>query len=733
MPLSTKARALMRRTAAALATGLFVSGLMLALYILQPAFLRGLDDSVYDILLTTRTPVPISEVPIIVDIDESSLRRYGQWPWSRYLTARLIDTLAESGAASVGLDILLSEPDRSSPELLSNLLHQNFGVGLDLSQLSPEQRDNDLRLEQTLARTPTVLGVFMQFTGKLDPSAALPTPTGLAEQTPPGAPEPRDTVIRAATALLPLARFNKVAPVGAINVAPNNDGVVREIPLLYRLGDNIYANLSLRALMAGLDIKTLVLRSGPQGLTEIRVGNLRIPVTPQGLMRVPFKGPHGVYPYYSAADVLEGRIAKEHFEGKVIFIGTSAAGLQDIRATPFDNVYPGVEVHATTVDAIINSDHIVTPAFTPGLQALVIMLAGTAAALIFNFTRAAVYTPLCLFMIGATLSTSVYLFGQGQFISPLYVMLTILAQGLCILPLRFAHEEKQRRHLRQAFSRYVSPEVVARIADREGDIFAGEEREVTVLFTDVRGFTGLSEKLAPQQVVALLNRYFTPMTACVRNSSGTLDKFIGDAVMAFWNAPLDVPEHPRLAVGAALNMQRILKELNNDLEAEFGVRLRIGAGLHSGPVYVGNMGSEDLLDYTCIGDTVNLASRLEALCPKYGMETVVSQDVAARCGDAYYFRRLDRIRVKGKSLAVDIFTAHEHDYAAAHADEFLQAETAIALYMQGNFAAALRLLESLREKETESTLLYNLYTERCITLSATPPAHWDGIWTFNSK
>lgn len=238
-----------------------------------------------------------------------------------------------------------------------------------------------------------------------------------------------------------------------------------------------------------------------------------------------------------------------------MFVGTSAAGLQDIRATPFDAVYPGVEVHAAVVDAILNQDHIVQPDATPGIQALAILLAGLAAALVFSFTRAFIYGPACLLLAGGAIWGSGHLFAQGQFISPLYVVLTILAQGICILPVRFWQEERQKRVLRQAFSRYVAPEVVARIAAREGDIFAGEERDVSVLFTDIRGFTSLSEKLEPQQVVALLNRYFTPMTACVRDSGGTLDKFIGDAIMAFWNAPLDVPDHPRRAVAASVRMQ----------------------------------------------------------------------------------------------------------------------------------------------------------------------------------
>lgn len=520
---------------------------------------------------------------------------------------------------------------------------------------------------------------------------------------------------------------------GAINVAPGVDGVVREIPLLYRLGDKIYANLSLRALMRGLGAQTMILRSGPQGLTEIRVGPYRIPVTAEGLMRVPFKGPRGVYAYYNAADILENRVPAEKLEGRVVLWEPRPRASRTSAPRPLILFTPGVEVHAAVVDAILSHDYIVEPEAAPGIQALGILLAGLGSALIFSFTRALVYGPVCLLLAAGTLWGSMQLFSGGQFISPLYVMLTILAQGLCILPVRFWQEEKQKRILRRAFSRYVAPEVVARIADRQGDIFAGEERDVTVLFTDVRGFTSLSEKLAPQQVVALLNRYFTPMTAYVRDSNGTLDKFIGDAIMAFWNAPLDVPNHPRQAVAAAMHMQELLHDLNPLLEAEFGVRLRIGAGLHSGPVYVGNMGSEELLDYTCIGDTVNLASRLEGMCPKYGVSVVVSGDTAARCGEAFYFRPLDSIRVKGKSRPVAIFSVHEQEEARRRAAEFNAAQEAMRLYAQGEFAASGRIFDTLRESARESMILYELYSSRCAALCADPPETWDGIWTFNSK
>jgi adenylate cyclase len=263
-----------------------------------------------------------------------------------------------------------------------------------------------------------------------------------------------------------------------------------------------------------------------------------------------------------------------------------------------------------------------------------------------------------LLLIGAVLFASRQLFLDGLFVSPLYGVLTTLLCGGTLLCLRFWQEEKQKLLLRGVFSRYVSPEVVKRITRERGDLFAGEERELSILFTDIRGFTTLSESLSPQDVVRLLNRYFTPMTALVRDRQGTLDKFIGDALMAFWNAPLAVPGHPALAVDAALAMQEKLAEMNGELEADFGIRLAMGAGIHTGMAYVGNMGSDDLVNYTLIGDSVNLTSRLEGLCKHYGVPVVVSGEVAEQCeqsGAAFSFQYLDSVQVKGREKPVAIY------------------------------------------------------------------------------
>jgi len=426
--------------------------------------------------------------------------------------------------------------------------------------------------------------------------------------------------------------------------------------LVVRIGEDIYPSFSVRALMLGLGLRNLTLESGPYGLEAVRLGSGHyVPVSPQGTLRIPFIGPRRTYPYYSAADVLAGRVPPEALEGRAVFVGASLPGLADIRATPYDSACPGVEVHAAVVDAILTGNAVRLPPWTPAAQAGLIAAAGFLATLVFGFARPRVYLPVAAALIGAIVQLARHLFGQGIFLSPLYGVLTVAALGAFLLLVRFWQEERQKRRLRGLFSRYVSPEVVSRVTRTAGDLMAGEERELTVMFTDIRNFTSMSERLKPQEVVTLLNRYFTPMTALVREYSGTLDKFIGDALMAYWNAPLDVPGHPLKAVEAALAMQEAMPALNEGLRADLGLEVSIGIGVHTGTAFVGNMGTADFLNYTLIGDNVNLASRLEGLCKQYGVGIVVSGETREACGGAFDFRRLDTIRVKGRDRPVTIY------------------------------------------------------------------------------
>ncbi|MDR1350918.1 MAG: adenylate/guanylate cyclase domain-containing protein [Zoogloeaceae bacterium] len=651
-----------RLLAFAISLGVIVG--MTLLYIAQPALISRLDLKIYDALLPLRAaPAPLSvaedsteSLMVIIDIDEASLVAHGQWPWPRYRLADLIDALNRYQVAAIGVDILFTEADRTSPAEMRAALQREHGLNLRFSGLPAQLQDYDRRFAESLAQAPAVLGMYGRFDSPSQTEAAPPD-SGIRVIA---RSHPDDPPFEAQLPVLSSIRqphkpLRDAAPSGFINVAPDWDGIVRQAPLLMRIGENFYPSLALRTLMRALEIENVIVESGVDGVSAVRVGDYRVPVSSNGMMHIPFIGPRKTYAYISAHDILTGALPPDALRGRIAFIGTSAPGLLDIRATPLDPIYPGVEIHAAVLDAILTQNAISIPFWTPFLQCLGILCIGLIAAVAFGMARPRVYLPLALCLVAAVIFGARALYAQGLFVSPLYIVLTIVAQGASLLFLRFWQEEKQKLVLRNAFSHYVSPEIVKRITKARGDLLAGEERELSILFTDIRGFTSISEQLTPQQIVALLNRYFTPMTALVLEESGTVDKFIGDALMAFWNAPLDVPNHAIRAVSAALAMQETLTRLSVELHAEFGVTIAIGAGVHTGPAYVGNMGSADTINYTLIGDNVNLASRLEELCPQYGVPVIVSEATKAQCGDHFAFKFLDTLKVKGKQQPVSIY------------------------------------------------------------------------------
>jgi adenylate cyclase len=712
--------------------GGLVAVFTLLLYVAQPPLLTRLDLKIYDLWLPLRAAAAPSPVPAVIDLDEASLAAHGQWPWPRYLVVDLLEALAEYGVAAIGLDILLAEADRSSPERMRADLLRDRGQALAWVGLPPELQDYDRLLAETLPRVPVALGAYARFEG--GPGAAFrpdsPTALTIIERDLPGARP--SNLPPAAAAVLPLPLFRAQAPLGFLNAAPDSDGVVREVPLVIKLGAEFQPALSLRALMLALGTRRLTLVSGLYGLEAIQVGEYTAPVSPRGTLRLPFLGPRRTYPYFSAAEVLRRAVPPEALQGRVVFVGSSAAGLMDLKATPYDNVYPGVELHAAALDALLTGNAIQIPPWAPAGPAVGLVFVALASALVFSLARPWVYPPAVALLVTAAIVGSRQLFAAGLFLSPLYALLAVAAESAVFLLWRFRREEKQKRALYAAFSRYVSPEIVKRIAKRRGDLWSGEERELSILFTDIRGFTSISEKLSPWQTVNLLNRYFTPMTALVWANGGTLDKFIGDALMAFWNAPLNVPNHSARAVTAALAMRTRLADLNEELRADFGVSIRIGAGIHSGPVYVGNMGSQELINYTIIGDNVNLASRLEGLCSQYGVGLVVSEETRAGCGESWEFQYLDTLRVKGKTRPVRVYIPLERAEAAARRAELDAWQEVRGLYLAGDFARAAEALAELQAGRPE-VKLYAVYADRARRLRDEPPDNWDGVWTLTSK
>ncbi len=706
---------------------------MIVLYVLQPHFLQQLDLKIHDqFLLHSARPDQASPRPLIVDIDEASLAHFGQWPWPRYRLAALIDRLGQAGVAAVGLDILLAEQDQTSPVLLRNRMLKDFGLKIAIEGLPAEIEDNDQILAHVLRQNPAVLGCFFRLQGPAVPTPPFNGP-GVAEYLQPKAVSAYQTLLKAHSVSLPLSSFVESAPTGFFNTHIDPDGLLRRVPVLLAFQDDIHVCLALRTLMVAYNQTSLLLHSGEDGLQSIQFGSFTLPLTPEGTMPVLFRGPSGLYQIISAKDVLENKTDPAILKDRIVFVGTSAAGLVDIRATPFDSYFPGVEVHAAIVDAILSRRFMVTPPFIAGIQSVIIFFTGLACLLLFGLCHSAIALPVGIITGWGMWQIGQTFFVRGVYVSPLYALLTLFAVGLTIIGVRFWHEERQKKMIHHTFRRYVSPEVVSQIlkSGKGQAALAGERRELSILFSDIRGFTSMSEQFSPEQVVTLLNRYFTPMTLLIRSSQGTVDKFIGDAIMAFWNAPLDVHNHAAKAVNTALAMHKALADLNIELQRDYGSSMDIGVGVHTGQVYAGNMGTSDLLTYTAIGDSVNLASRLESLCPVYGVEVIASEDVRRQCQQDFFWQRLDRVRVKGKKQPVKIFQPMLFEQAQERAGEFQVYDKALRAWDKGDFVLAGEKFSALAA--SWPCLLYELYVKRCETLCKTPPQEWDGVWTFTVK
>jgi adenylate cyclase len=710
--------------------------LLTLLYVFQPGFLHQLDLKLYDQLLRGRGTREPSGRVVIVDLDERSLAQYGQWPWPRYRVALLLGRLREAGAAVVGLDILLAEPDRTSPAVLQEELRRDLGLEVAFSGLPGELRDHDALLASVLGQGPYVLSLYFDFLGNPAESDSPPPPLNLSVLRA-GSREFAPTDLLSAKSMVPPLPCLSAAcgTVGFFNTISDQDGIIRRVPLLIEHRGAVYPSLAVATLMKAAGGGSPVLKVGDGGPESLRIApSLTVPVDSHGRALVNFLGPARTFPSLSAADVLEGKFPGS-LQGAVVLVGTSVAGLRDNRTTPFGPDCPGVEIHATVIDNMLTGQFITIPDWAPGLEATMLWVTGLAATLCIAFFRPMhIVAPLLALAAGMWWGADRLLVREAIVVSPLY---PYLALGLAFAGLSFLKlwgEERRRRFIHDAFSHYVSPTVVGEIMrSPDAMTLSGEEKEVTILFSDIRGFTALSEKLTPTQVTQLLNAYFTPMTRIITAHQGTVDKFIGDALMAFWNAPLNVPGHQTMALRAALEMLRELDRLNEDFVARFGSPVRIGIGVHCGRARVGNMGSEDLFDYTLIGDNVNLTSRMEGLTKHYGLSLLLTGDIRSSCAEGFTFLEVDRVRVKGRDKPVTIHTAFlpgsEPDWLSARE----RYEKGLEEYRRGRFREASAFFCGLVE-EYPGQKLFGIYADRCGKLACSPAGEtFDGVYSHKEK
>lgn len=730
-------------------TGVSFTLVMTALYIFQPSILRFMEHKIYDTMFQSLRSTPSGSV-VIVDLDDQSLKQFGQWPWPRYRVAMLAERIRRAGASSVAMDIVFAEEDRTSPEVLRHSLRSELGVDIGFTGLPAGLENNDSVLAGILKQGPYVLGYYFRVEGlgsdDGQPSAHAspdenpdvpPPPLKLSVLKTPDAMDVKEALFQAGGVVGNIPMLAEAAQAaGFINVGADRDGVVRKAPLVISWEDDVYASLALAAVLRASGPEAAVLRLTSGGVESLRLDGRTIPLDARGRILLNYRGGRRTIPTYSARDVLEERLQPGALEGKIVFIGTSAAGLMDIRSTPLDQFYPGVEAQATVADNIVGGDFLRRPDWAPGLELTLVVGMGLLSTLL--LLRMGGIWPL---IILAVLGSSAWfgavrsLNAHGLYLSPLMPMLTLAGNFGILSFLKFWSEEREKRKIRSSFEHYLSPEVITRVLKNPDMLkLGGEKKELTVLFSDIRNFTSLSEKLEPQELVAFMNEFHSAMTGIILDQGGTLDKYIGDAIMAFFGAPEEQPDHALVGCRTALAMMERLYECRKDWCFPGFSRIEIGLGISSGEMVVGNMGSVKRMSYTVMGDQVNLASRLEGLTKFYGVKILISEFTHAQVRHEITCREIDQVRVKGKDTPVAIYEPFSKDYFTDGRYAFIASfEKGLQAYREGRFEEAMALFEDtlVFKPEDHPSLLY---IERCRTMSATPlPQGWDGVCTMVDK
>lgn len=698
----------------------------------KPALLQALDNQLTSAMFRFRGPEPPQHNIIIVDIDEKSLARLGQWPWPRDVVARLVTRLAEQGAKVIGLDMMFIEPDRTSPK---NLLQRYPQLGAELAALPGF--DHDQQLGDALAQCNSVLGYAMltQDDGLKNP-AAVPFPSANLQLAGEGVGFDRLSLLTAYRATANQPAIAMALSEGFLNFFPDSSGAVYRVPLLLSLDGIPYPSLALEVARIALGEQDLTIHPAHSageryGLLGVSIGPHFIPTDDLGQMTVNFRGPWKTFPYLSADDLLE--TDQPRLRGAVVLLGTSAAGLLDLQTTPMSRIIPGVEIHANIVDNLLSGDPLKHDILTEiGITICLIVVGGTLLSLLLARSgplRGALGALAIL--LAAICGNYLLLFKNGSIVGLTYPLLTIVLIWLLVTLANYFLVERQKQFVQGAFGHYLAPQVVEQLLqDPQQLSLAGQEKLLTVMFCDIRNFTSISETMNSVALADFMNRYLTEISRVIMDGRGMIDKFIGDAIMALWGAPLDDQQHALQAVKSALSMQAKTAQLKEEWLREGLPEINIGIGINSGPMRVGNFGSEQLFDYTVIGDQVNLASRLEGLCKVYGCKILISAATREQLQGQILCRPIDLVRVKGKRQPVEIF--EPLPTAVSNDPELVRWQQVVKDYRLCNFSVAKNELDDLNRNSPQP--LYQLYLQRIEQfLLEPPPADWDGCFTHQSK
>lgn len=714
-------------------------------------FLNPVRNLVFDAYNRILPRKPADNV-VIVDIDEDSLARIGQWPWSHSVLGDLALKLKAMGARSTGFDMVFSERDRTSPASIASTLPQNMQTADIVAKLK-SLPDTDAVFAQDIAQAGNVC---LGFVASSQPREGMPVKKGSwmmgRDQV-----DPKDYVRRVryfATALPELA--SAAAGYGSFTSSSDADGVIRTVPLLVGKENeagkvtDIFPALSLETLRVALGgdafyrIKTSR-GDGLQamGIEGIQLGRYFVPTDPQGALRVYYAG-HRPQLYVPAWKVLAGLVPDARIKNKIVLVGASAIGLLDLRSSPLNVVVPGVEIHAEIIEQILHHQFLLRPLWLQSLEILVTIASGILIVFLVPFVGAGTLAFIsAVFIVGGFVGGLYCYQNYGLLVDPVLPSLIYLTLFILSAILTNLRTETEKRAIRQAFSHYISPVLMEELAGHPEKLkLGGEVRELTVMFTDIRNFTTISEAMDPADLIKMMNDFLTPMTSCVLDNRGTIDKYMGDAMMAFWNAPLDDAEHAKNACRAALAMVESLKPVNAALktEAEKAGRafheLKAGIGLNSGKSSVGNMGSKQRFAYSALGDTVNLASRMESQTKGYGVGIMLSEATKHLAPD-FAAIEIDLLTVKGRHVPERVF-ALLGDANMAQSEAFVSFAALharmLAAYRAQNWDDAEKLAQDCERLHPELQGLYALYIKRIgVFRQNPPPANWAGVWVAVEK
>lgn len=706
-------------------------------------WLNYFENAAYDFQLRTKLIThPLSSTTlntsiVIVDIDDKSLKTEGRWPWSRTKLAALLTQLQQNGAVVVAFDMLFPEEEANMASIVLNEINKQRLATQPIDPLLKEIApffDADKKFADALKQSDAILAITFipddYGQGSIgNPLLTLSTTTEKKLSF---------YLFKGFIGDIPILQ-QAAKSTGFINVFADSDGIIRRVPLLIRYQNNLYPSLALEAARLYLltDVKLMTATYGDaQRLEGIKIGNHTIPTDIYSQVVIPFQGRSFTFPYFSASDVLNKKTPADAFSGKIVFVGTTAIGLSDLKATSAQNIFPGVEIQATIADGILKNNFSYRPNWSLGAELFLTGFFGILFALIFPYLGPRILLLLVVLIPTLLVPANNWLWAKtGIILSILLPLLLVAAIAILNIVYSYYFEVRRRERLKEMFGQYVPEKHIDEMLQSKGNYgLYGEDREMTVLFADIRGFTSISEKLSANQLKELLNEIFTPMTEIIFNHRGTIDKYIGDLIMSFWGAPLKDKHHAKNGIATALDMQKKLTELNVVLTAKDLPFIAMGIGINSGMMSVGDMGSKFRRNYTVLGDAVNLGSRVEGLTSYYGVKIIVTENTEKH-QKHFLFRQLDKVRVKGKNEGVAIY---EVLCPLAEATENLKneinlSETALSEYYQQKWSTARDLFTQLANANPDGKF-YRLYLERITEFEKTPPPYdWDGVYTHTSK